>query len=352
MKDIVEYDLKTPAEWSRIAGIELNDYNGFLDAYEKLIDKKRSDFIVPEYMMIRTKVIPQYIMCSRQAFDKALIGCSCIYPRQMDYDQLSEVAPNFCERLINDHLYGSMILLEEIQKKGDVPSDSLYTKEEFIIRLLKILESYEKAIENNTSLNNIKEERLLEDLLNDPFDSILRKNRIISSAMKKGGTVEELEKKLLKKSIKSVNDVFSGKKDISTISINHIKALARLRRVSSRALAERKVEIEKGCFKNPNYNKDGNETVVSTYRVFDQNGMHNVVAGMNDGVVLSLETDENLYEHVKEKERKAKTSMRAVVVESVDDCTKSDMDEAKRVEDEQLTEEQGKLYLNPGDGGE
>ena len=344
MKDIVEYDLKTPAEWSRIAGIELNDYNGFLDAYKKLTDKESSEWNVPEYMMVRTKVIPQYIMCSRQAFDKALIGCSCIYPRQMDYDQLSEVAPNFCERLIKDNLYGSMILLEEIQKKGDVPSDSLYTKKEFIIRLLKILESYEKAIENNTSLNNIKEERL--------FDSLLRKNKIISSAMKKCGTVEELEKKLLKKSIKSVNDVFSGKKDISTISINHIKALARLQRVSSRALAERKVEIEKGCFKNPNYNKDGNETVVSTYRVFDQNGMHNVVAGMKDGVVLSFETDEKLYEHVKEKERKAKTSMRAVVVEAVDDCTKSDTDEAKRVEDKQLTEEQGKLYLNPGDGGE
>ena len=352
MKDIVEYDLKTPAEWAEIAGIELNDYDGFLDAYKKLTDKESSEWIVPEYMMIRKNIIPQYIVCSRQAFDRALRGCSFILPREMNYDQLSEVAPNFCEELISNNLYGSMLLLEKIQKKGDVPSSSLYTKEEFIIRLLKILESYEKAIENNTSLNNIKEERLLEDLLSDPYDSLLRKNRIISSAMKKGGTVEELEKKLLKKSIKSVNDVFSGKKDISTISINHIKALAQLRKVSSRALAEREVDVEKGCFQNPNYNKDGNETVVSTYRVFDQNGMHNVVAGMKDGVVLSLETDENLYEHVKEKERKAKTSMRAVVVESVDDCTKSDMDEAKRVEDEQLTEEQGKLYLNPGDGGE
>ena len=347
MNEIDNVELKSPAQWAEGTGIIIDAYDGFLSAYDKLTGIE-SDVVNPtEYVMRRTTVIPEFIICTRQAFDKSLMFCSITRPRKMDYSALSEVAPNFCESSISRNLYGIIYLLQDIEKHGDVPEDSLYTKDELVVELLKTLESYQMAIENNKKINNVQEEKPLSEIADKP---VTKGRRIIQSAIKKGGTVEELEQKLLKKLIKCAEQVMNGKKDISTISTSQLESLCALQSETVRADKHREVSIEEQSFQNPNFGKD-NEMIMQTFRIIDEDGVHNIVAGYSDGMVISTETDSKTYENAKKKKEQARTiTMKSVVASAVEECTQSDIDEVKMIEDKQTNEQEQEDHGNPGEG--
>lgn len=344
MEEIEKVELKSPAEWVEGTGITINAYDGFLDAYDKLTGIETTTVVPTEYIMRRTTVIPEFVVCTRQAFDKALSFCSLTVPRNLDYSIVSEIAPNYSESAICRNLFGTMYMLQHINKHGDVPSDSLYTKEELIINMQKSLESYIDSIENNKRLNNVHEEKQLSEITDKP---VAKGRRIIQSAIKKGGTVEELEQELIKKLLKSTEQVLAGKKEISTISTSQIEALCALQAVSVRADRNRSVSIEEQSYKNPNFGKDS-EMKMQTFRIIDEDGVHNIVAGYSNGIVVSAETDRKTYERAKKQKERA--SMKAVIASVVEDCTQSDIDEARMIEDKQKNEQEQEDQGNPGEG--
>lgn len=347
MNEIDNVELKSPAQWAEGTGIIIDAYDGFLSTYDKLTGIE-TDVVNPtEYIMRRTTVIPEFIICTRQAFDKALMSCTITMPTNMDYSALSEVAPNFCESSISKRLYGIIYLLQDIEKHGDVPEDSLYTKDELVVNLLKTLESYQITIENNKRLNNVQEEKQLSEIADKPN---AKKREIIQSAIKKGGTVEELEQNLIKKLIENTEQVMNGMKDISAISTSQLEALCALRSLSARADRHKSVSIEEQSFKNPNFGKDS-QMKMQTFRIIDEDGVHNIVAGYSDGIVVSTETDSKTYEKAKKKKEQAKTiTMKSVVASAVEECTQSDIDEVKMIEDKQTNEQEQDDQGNPGEG--
>ena len=346
MNEIDNVELKSPAQWAEGTGIIIDAYDGFLSTYDKLTGIE-TDVVNPtEYIMRKTVVIPEFIICTRQAFDKSLMFCSITRPRKMDYSALSEVAPNFCESSISRNLYGIIYLLQDIEKHGDVPEDSLYTKDELVVELLKTLESYQMAIENNKKINNVQEEKPLSEIANKP---VTKGRRIIQSAIKKGGTVEELEQNLIKKLIENTEQVMNGMKDISEISTSQLEALCALRSLSARSDRHKSVSIEDQSFRNPNFGKDS-QMKMQTFRIIDEDGVHNIVAGYSDGIVVSTETDSKTYENAKKKKEQARTTMGAVVVSAVEECTQSDIDEIKMIEDKQTNEQEQEDHGNPGEG--
>ena len=90
-------ELKTPEEWAELAGIMVNSYDGFMQAYEKVAGIEEKETTASEYIMSRTSIIPKYLLCTRQAFDSALPMCTCTFTKDMNYANLSMIAPNFCE---------------------------------------------------------------------------------------------------------------------------------------------------------------------------------------------------------------------------------------------------------------
>lgn len=346
MNEIDNVELKSPAQWAEGTGIIIDAYDGFLSTYDKLTGIE-TDVVNPtEYIMRRTTVIPEFIICTRQAFDKALMSCTITMPTNMDYSALSEVAPNFCESSISKRLYGIIYLLQDIEKHGDVPEDSLYTKDELVVNLLKTLESYQITIENNKRLNNVQEEKQLSEIADKPN---AKKREIIQSAIKKGGTVEELEQNLIKKLIENTEQVMNGMKDISAISTSQLEALCALKSLSARADRHKSVSIEDQSFRNPNFGKDS-QMKMQTFRIIDEDGVHNIVAGYGDGIVVSTETNREKYENAKKKKEQARATMRAVVASAVEDCTQSDIDEVRMIEDKQTKEQEQEEQGNPGEG--
>ena len=345
MEEITKVELKTTAEWAEQAGLIINDYDGFLKAYKQLAAIQDETTSPSEHIMRRTIIIPEYILCTRQAFDKALMLCSMTTPRNMDYSIVSETAPNYCEKSIGRRLYGIIFLLEDIKRTGDVPSDSLYTKDELLVELQRLIESYEVAIANNMKLNNIEEERPISEIT----DSIhVKGKRIVQSAAKDGETVEGLEQELIDELKKSIQEVIDGKKAISTISIDQIQTLCALQNVSVRAERHRDVVIEDQSYKNPNYGKTTEPMKMQTYRIIDENGAHHIVSGMQGDVIVSTETDAKTYESVRAK--KEKTTMKTVVTSAVEDCTPRDVEEAIAIEMKEQDEKTHESQSNPEEG--
>ena len=339
MSELTNVELKTPEEWAEEAGLMIHDFDGFMKAYEALEGKKEVNIIPTEYIMTRTTIIPKAILCTREVFDRALTGCSISIPKDMDYGRASMVAPNYIESLITHSLYGDTLMLQDIEKYGDVPSDSLYTKDEFLIKMLRSIEGYEEAVRDNKKLNNIQEERPLSEVAKSIY---VEGKRLITSQIKNGTTVEALEQKLIAKVKKSIEDVIAGKKDISTISQKQIDAICSLQRVSVRAERHKDISVEDLCYKNPLYGQVQSDMEMQTYRIVNGKGeITNVVAGMQGGFYVSMLTDEQTYQKAREKNEKKKTSMRAIVASAVEVCTKEDLDEARMIEDKQMdTKEQ------------
>ena len=67
--EIKSKEMKTVQEWSKISGLKLYDYDGFIEIYLKLSGKKSDNFY--DEQMIRSRYAGD-LLCTRRGFESRL----------------------------------------------------------------------------------------------------------------------------------------------------------------------------------------------------------------------------------------------------------------------------------------
>ena len=176
----MEKEMLTVKEWAKKSGLTLDDYDGFLDVYEKLSGAKTDTIL--EHSEARFRDAGE-LVCSREAFETHVSGCSMKLPNMEEMDFISDVIPHFVEHYLNLKLaafIGSvrhgMIAQEDIKKEFAAVLDAIAKKLGASVKSMKMY----KLEEVNIALI--------------PDDELKREvDRVLSN---RAQTVEEAEKML------------------------------------------------------------------------------------------------------------------------------------------------------------
>ena len=190
-------EMLTVKQWAEKVGITLNDYSGFVEAYERLVPQQEKNFL--SSMKNRFDNAGD-ILCTRRAFSYGIFFCSMIPPKIDQWEEKLEFIPEFIEESISAAIFYALTVKNNKKSSRE--------KAEHLLRLVKLkIKAIEKLKEFNGRVEDInvdenEEEvlRLFRDIVNDL--EVLLQKKIINSFQipsKKIKSAHELNRVVMEK---------------------------------------------------------------------------------------------------------------------------------------------------------
>lgn len=173
-----EFD--TVKGWAEKAGLKLDNYDGFVEIYEKLTKKISNTFY--ETVATRFRNAGE-LLCTRKAFETYVKGCTMHFPKLSQLEKMSDIIPNFAESSINGLISADIGKLSHYS----LSKDEIRTTVKDMLDLLKQKENARKK-----SIEIYGSEEI--DIINLDLDN-LNENQI-NIIKNYHGTIEGLETQL------------------------------------------------------------------------------------------------------------------------------------------------------------
>lgn len=138
-------EMLTVKQWAEKVGITLNDYSGFVEAYERLVPQQEKNFL--SSMKNRFDNAGD-ILCTRRAFSYGIFFCSMIPPKIDQWEEKLEFIPEFIEESISAAIFYALTVKNNKKSSRE--------KAEHLLRLVKLkIKAIEKLKEFNGRVEDI-----------------------------------------------------------------------------------------------------------------------------------------------------------------------------------------------------
>lgn len=261
----MEKEMHTIKEWARMSGLELFNYDGYLDVYFKLTEKENNNLY--DYSISRFRDAGE-MMCTREGFESGLYMCTMMHPGLEKLVEIADVLPGYAESEINLRIpWGS--LMKNTNDREIIIKDLKTTLELLKYKLIVREKNINKSGLNNTELDML-------DVGNVTYSKF---STFISGTK----TVEEMEVKLINTITKDINRMLeSGKLNRIDAVYRNVRTLSRILYCTKRMGVGKNIEEEFMFVDTPM--KD-NEPFVQTFNMYGSDGVQ-------AGVVIDNQTDD------------------------------------------------------------
>lgn len=252
-------NMLTVKEWAKKAGLHLYNYDGFVKMYERISNKTEYDF--ETYIANRMRNAGE-LLCTRRAFQAGLSGCTINFPAMSQYEEMSDVIPDFVETSINISMVN---ISRSISYSKDI---DLRANIEQLLELLRL-----KSIvrEKSIKINGVTDKVNISDL-----DENALSPKSMEFIKKYNGTVEDLEINLINEIISDLEHTLGQKRlKLSKVADEKIHLLASLLYVSARNKCREPSENEYMYVEIPGMPK---EPFMQTYTIIEKDSKRTGVA--------------------------------------------------------------------------
>ena len=264
----------TVKEWAKKAGINLINYDGFVEIYSKLANQSLNEL----YTSIAARMSDAGdLICTRRAFEVCLNKCTIKFPTVSELERMADVVPYFAESNIDRHITLNTCNIENMtknQKKGNIG-------EEPIKKLIEILKIKKTIRQKSLDMSGHNRKRKIKEI---------DRNRLLKSTVREAlekykGTVEDIEEKLIDEALKEL-EMANRKNDLNKIPFEKLKLLSNLYFFTERAeeynITKEELESDFAYIQYPGQERDD---LTITYTVLDGNEA-------TTGVAFRYQTDE------------------------------------------------------------
>ena len=185
-------EMKTIKEWAKIAGLNLYNYDGFVEIYLTLSGKKSDDLY--DYQVTRSRDCGD-LLCTIRGFRSGLAGCTMEVPQISSFEKIADILPDYIESEINLRISSMYGYLKHIK-----PEDM--QQRENIEELLKLMKLKTIVKDKSIKINGITKKNTIEKLKKEEFSqtqyALIKRFKLLKINKR---TVEDLEEYLLNRII-------------------------------------------------------------------------------------------------------------------------------------------------------
>lgn len=211
---------KTVKEWEHLLSpyIKLHNYDGFVEIYEKLSGVNEKGFNASQELRFSSA---GNLLCTRRGFVSGLLKCTLTFPKLTDYEEISNILPNYIESEINMKL---------ALKEGELKHGTKELTSKMINEFLELIRIKIIAREKNIKQDGSTQEKLLSKIDMSRFSKQSQKMiRVFNLTRFFKGTAEELEMHTLNKIMKYLKE--NSNKESLEVNNNFLNNISLLREI-------------------------------------------------------------------------------------------------------------------------